>query len=80
MSEPTPSPLSHVPSAAIEYRPLTARAELQEAVLLQKRVWGFDDIELLPLRLFVVSTKIGGQVFGAFDAAAWWGSASPFRG
>ena len=25
------------------------------------------DIELLPVRLFVVATKVGGQVFGAFD-------------
>jgi len=51
----------------IEIRPLTAHAELQEAVRLQKQTWGFEDVELIPLRLFVVATKIGGQVFGAFD-------------
>ena len=44
----------------------TAR-EFEEAVQLQKQIWGFDDIELLPVRLFVVATKIGGQAFGAFD-------------
>lgn len=33
---------------------------------LQKTVWGFDDIELLPLRLFVVATGVGGQAFGAY--------------
>jgi predicted GNAT superfamily acetyltransferase len=38
-----------------------------EAVRLQKEIWGFEDIELLPVRLFVVATKVGGQVFGAFD-------------
>ncbi|HYO81972.1 MAG TPA: acetyltransferase [Bryobacteraceae bacterium] len=43
-------------------------AELVEAVRLQKVIWGFDDVELLPVRLFVVATKVGGQVFGAFDA------------
>lgn len=36
------------------------------AVALQKAIWGFEDIELLPVRLFVVATKIGGQVFGAY--------------
>ena len=42
---------------------------LQEAVRLQKEIWGFAEIELLPVRLFVVATKVGGQVFGAFDGA-----------
>lgn len=37
-----------------------------EAVRLQKEIWGFQDVELLPVRLFVVATKVGGQVFGAF--------------
>ena len=41
--------------------------ELAEAVRLQKEIWGFAEIELLPVRLFVVATKVGGQVFGAFD-------------
>jgi predicted GNAT superfamily acetyltransferase len=36
-------------------------------VRLQKEIWGFEDIELLPVRLFVVATKVGGQAFGAFD-------------
>jgi predicted GNAT superfamily acetyltransferase len=36
-------------------------------VRLQKQIWGFEEIELLPVRLFVVATKVGGQVFGAFD-------------
>src|SRR5579864_2589621 len=51
----------------IEVRPLTAHAEFQEAVKLQQQIWGFQEIELLPLRLFVVASKVGGQVFGAFD-------------
>ena len=51
----------------IEIRPLSAHAEFQEAVQLQQQIWGFEEIELLPLRLFVVATKVGGQAFGAFD-------------
>ena len=51
----------------IELRDLTTQAELAEAVRVQKAVWGFEDIELLPVRLFGVAAKIGGQVMGAFD-------------
>jgi predicted GNAT superfamily acetyltransferase len=42
--------------------------ELRACVALQKEVWGFADIELVPLRIFVVAQKIGGQVIGAFQA------------
>lgn len=52
---------------ALEIRPLTAIADFEDAVRLQKQIWGFADIELLPRRLFVVATKIGGQAFGAFS-------------
>jgi predicted GNAT superfamily acetyltransferase len=53
----------------IGIRSLTETSELAEAVRLQKEIWGFRDIELLPVRLFVVATKVGGQVFGAFDGS-----------
>lgn len=52
----------------IEIRPLATHADFEEAVRLQQEIWGFEEIELLPLRLFVVATKVGGQAFGAFDA------------
>lgn len=42
-------------------------ADMHACVALQKEVWGFTDIELVPLRLFVVADKIGGQVMGAFE-------------
>ncbi len=51
----------------IETRALTTHPEFNDAVRLQQEIWGFKDVELLPLRLFVVATKIGGQAFGAFD-------------
>ena len=41
--------------------------EMQACVALQKEVWNFDDVDLIPLRMFVVSQKIGGQIIGAFD-------------
>ena len=47
-------------------RALTTQDEFRQAVELQKLIWGFDDMELLPVRLFVVAIKVGGQAFGAF--------------
>ena len=41
--------------------------EVFACVRLQKEVWNFTDAELMPLRMFVVAEKIGGQVIGAFD-------------
>jgi predicted GNAT superfamily acetyltransferase len=51
----------------IGIRSLTEREDFVEAVRLQQEIWGFSEIELLPVRLFAVAPKIGGQVFGAFD-------------
>jgi len=52
----------------IGIRELSTEPELREAVALQKTIWGFEDADLLPFRMFVVATKIGGQLLGAFDA------------
>ena len=53
----------------IEVRPLHDHSEFAEAVKLQRIIWGFEDVELLPVRLFVTATKVGGQAFGAFDGS-----------
>jgi len=54
---------------AISIRPITDREDLKTVVRLQRQIWGFEDVDLIPLRLFVVASKIGGQVYGAFDGA-----------
>ena len=41
--------------------------DMRACLALQKEVWNFTDIELIPLRMFVVAQKIGGQVIGAFQ-------------
>ena len=41
--------------------------ELRACIVLQKEIWNFTDAELVPLRMFVVADKVGGQVMGAFD-------------
>jgi predicted GNAT superfamily acetyltransferase len=52
--------------SAVEIGELTAERELREAVALQKTIWRFDDADLVPFRMFVVATKIGGQLLGAY--------------
>jgi predicted GNAT superfamily acetyltransferase len=47
-------------------RELSTEQELREVVALQKTIWGFGDADLLPFRMMVVATKIGGQLLGGF--------------
>jgi predicted GNAT superfamily acetyltransferase len=51
---------------AIMIRKCNGIEELRACVALQKEVWNFSDAELVPLRMFVVAEKVGGQVMGAF--------------
>ena len=51
----------------IEINALATPDQFRAAVELQKVIWGFDDVDLLPVRFFIVVTKIGGQAFGAYD-------------
>ena len=41
-----------------DIRPLTEREDLKSVVRLQRQIWGFEDVDLIPLRLFVVASKI----------------------
>jgi predicted GNAT superfamily acetyltransferase len=68
MSDPATSRRNSAANESLSIRALTTQQEFQDAVQLQKDIWGFDDIELLPVRLFVVATKVGGQALGAYDA------------
>lgn len=57
-----------VPAAGqITIRKCASIDEFKACVALQKEVWNFDDVDLIPLRMFVVGQKIGGQIIGAFD-------------
>jgi predicted GNAT superfamily acetyltransferase len=52
---------------AIVIRQCRGLEELRTCVALQKEIWNFSDDELVPLRMFVVAEKVGGQVMGAFE-------------
>jgi predicted GNAT superfamily acetyltransferase len=51
----------------IELRICHGTDEFHACVALQKEVWNFSDADLVPLRMFVVADKVGGQVMGAFE-------------
>jgi predicted GNAT superfamily acetyltransferase len=53
--------------SSITIRKCTDIDEFNACVSLQKEVWKFEDAELVPLRMFIVADKVGGQIIGAFE-------------
>jgi predicted GNAT superfamily acetyltransferase len=58
----------------------TELEEFRACVALQKEVWGFSDAELVPLRIFSLAPKIGGQVVGAWEGETLIGYAMAIPG
>src|SRR5260370_8353638 len=50
----------------VTIRKCEALEEMRACFALQKEVWKFADADLIPVRMFVVAAKIGGQGIGAF--------------
>jgi predicted GNAT superfamily acetyltransferase len=61
-------------------RNCTTLEEFADCVSLQQEVWGFSDAELVPLRIFSLAPKIGGQVVGAWDGKTLVGYAMAIPG
>ena len=61
-------------------RNCTTLEEFRACVALQQEVWGFSDAELVPLRIFSLAPKIGGQVVGAWEAETLVGFAMAIPG
>lgn len=59
-------------------RKCTTLEEMQACFALHREVWSYSDADLVPVRLFVVASKIGGQVMGAFDGKELAGFALAF--
>lgn len=64
----------------IRVRACSHLEEFQACVALQKEVWKFSDADLVPVRLFVVASKIGGQIIGGFDGETLVGFALAIPG
>jgi predicted GNAT superfamily acetyltransferase len=58
----------------------TSLDDFRACVALQKEVWGFSDAELVPLRIFSLAPKIGGQVVGAWNGKTLIGYAMAIPG
>lgn len=56
-------------SSSIVIRSCRDLEEMEACVRLQSEVWGLAEREVLPRRSFVVASRIGGQVIGAFETA-----------
>jgi predicted GNAT superfamily acetyltransferase len=69
-----------VTADTIAVRNCTELEEFRECLALQKEVWGFADNELVPLRIFSLAPKIGGQVIGAWDGGMLAGFALSIPG
>ncbi len=65
---------------AVTLRNCTELDEYRACVALQKEVWGFADNELVPVRIFSLAPKIGGQVIGAWDSGTLVGFAFSIPG
>jgi predicted GNAT superfamily acetyltransferase len=57
---------SGITTGEVTIRKCEALDEIQSCFALQKEVWKFSDADLIPVRMFVVASKIGGHVIGAF--------------
>jgi predicted GNAT superfamily acetyltransferase len=64
----------------ITLRELTEPAEFQRCLELQREGFGWSEIELMPMRFFVVSRHIGGLVLGAFEGSTLVGFLSVIPG
>ncbi len=61
---------------AITFRPMTLPEEFEQAVTLQKDVWGMADADVLAVHTLRVFNHVGGVVLGAFDGDAVIGFAA----
>lgn len=64
----------------VELRNCTTLDDFRACLALQKEIWGFSDVELVPLRVFSLAPKIGGQVVGAWDGGMMIGFALSIPG
>ena len=54
-------------NSSIVIREIDSISEMKALEKLQKEVWGWDDLDTMPLMNFIVTKEIGGVLIGAFD-------------
>jgi predicted GNAT superfamily acetyltransferase len=56
------------PETQLDVRSCQGFEEMEACVALQVATWGYDEMDVIPRRMFTVAQRIGGQVMGAFAA------------
>jgi len=54
-------------NSSIIIREIDSISEMKALEKLQKDVWGWDDLDTMPLMNFIVTREVGGVLIGAFD-------------
>ena len=68
------------PTTAVEIRTLTELSEFDLCVEIENAVWGYDPADMIPRRMFLLASRIGGQVMGAFAGGMMAGFAMALPG
>jgi len=53
-------------TAPIRVQSFTTLEQFDQCVALEEAVWGYDPADMIPRRMFLLASRIGGQVMGAF--------------
>jgi predicted GNAT superfamily acetyltransferase len=72
--------MASVREPGIMIRPLQKVEEMGIGLDLQRRVWGYAEIDTVPDQIFIVARESGGQVLGAFHGDKAIGFALAFAG
>lgn len=67
-------------AADISIRPVTDLQGFEGCVALETAVWGYDPADMIPRRMFLLASRIGGQVLGAYDGDVMAGFAMALPG
>jgi predicted GNAT superfamily acetyltransferase len=62
----------------VSIRPCGTREEFEQCVELQKVVWGYSNLDVVPASIFIVASRTGGHVVGAFQGGTLVGFALGF--
>jgi len=71
---------STIAAPAIVIREIEHVSEMREVETLQKDVWGCDDLDVVPLTMFVATREVGAVLIGAYDGPSLVGFVYGFPG
>lgn len=67
-------------TAVLSIRRVSELAEFDRCVELETAVWGYDPKDMIPRRMFLLASRIGGQVLGAYEGDEMVGFAMALPG